>query len=185
MLTDSHAGPAQQGPMIIDGNGDLVWFLPLSPGSDTGLRAFNLHTWSYRGKDVLAWFQGAVVERPRARPLRVVRLQLQEGRPRSTPRTVTRATSTSSWSRPQGTALFTCYGQAPADLSRFGGAKHGTYFYGVVQEVDLSTGKLVFEWRSDDHVSLDQSYQAGVARRAPGTISISIRSTSTPPTASS
>ena len=60
---------------------------------------------------------------------------------------------------PQGTALFTCYGQAHADLSRYGGTRQGTYFYGVVQEVDLSTGKLVFEWRSDDHIGLDESYK--------------------------
>ena len=48
--------------MIVDGNGDLVWFLPLSPGADAGLRAFNLRTWTYKGKQVLGWFQGAVVE---------------------------------------------------------------------------------------------------------------------------
>ncbi len=28
-----------------------------------------------------------------------------------------------------------------------------------MQEVELSTGKLVFEWRSDDHIGLDESYK--------------------------
>jgi Arylsulfotransferase (ASST) len=158
VLTDSHAGPAQQGPMIVDGNGDLVWFLPLSPGADTGLRAFNLQAWTYKGRKVLGWFQGAVVEAhgqghyelfdsSYARAGQVYAKHGYQGDLHEFMIT------------PDGTALFTCYGQAHADLSRFGGPRHGSYFYGVVQEVELSTGRLVFEWRSDDHVGLDESYK--------------------------
>jgi hypothetical protein len=158
VLTDSHAGPAQQGPMIIDGNGDLVWFLPLSPGNDTGLRAFNLQTWTYKGKQVLGWFQGAVVEAHGqghyelfdSSYKKVADVYAKNGYQGDLHDFVV---------TPQGTALFTCYGQAHANLSRYGGPRQGTYFYGVVQEVDLSTGKLVFEWRSDDHIGLDESYK--------------------------
>ncbi len=156
VLTDSHAGPAQQGPMIIDANGDLVWFLPLSPGSDAGLRAFNLQTWSYSGKNVLCWFQGAVVEAHGQGSYelydssykKVAQVSAQNGFQGDLHEFVI---------TPEGTALFTCYGQAHADLSRYGGPHDGTYFFGVVQEVDLQTGKLVFEWRSDDHVPLAES----------------------------
>jgi Arylsulfotransferase (ASST) len=158
VLTDSHAGPAQQGPMIIDGNGELVWFLPLSPGSDTGLRAFNLQTWTYKGKQVLGWFQGAVVEAHGQGHYELVdsgynkvsEVRAQNGYQGDLHDFVM---------TPEGTVLFTCYGQASANLSRFGGPRHGSYFYGVVQEVDLGTGKLLFEWRSDDHVPLDESYK--------------------------
>jgi hypothetical protein len=158
VLTDSHAGPAQQGPMIIDGNGDLVWFLPLSAGSDTALRAFNLRSYSYRGENLLAWFQGAVVNAHGEGHYELYG---------STYEKFGQVYAKNGYQgdlhefmiTPAGTALFTCYGQASADLSRYGGAKQGTYFYGVVQEVDLGTGKLLFEWRSDDHVSFDQSYQ--------------------------
>jgi Arylsulfotransferase (ASST) len=157
VLTDSHAGPTQQGPMIIDGQGDLVWFLPLSPGTDAGLRAFNLRAWSYRGKDVLSWFQGAVVsahgqghyEVFDSSYNKIVEVRAQNGYQGDLHEFLITE---------QGTALFTCYGEAPADLSRFGGAKKGSYFYGVVQEVDLSTGKLIFEWRSDQHTELTDSY---------------------------
>ena len=158
VLTDSHAGPAQQGPMIIDGSGDLVWFLPLSPGTDTGLRAFNLQTWTYKGQQVLGWFQGAVVEAHGqghyelvdSSYKRVANIYAQNGYQGDLHDFVV---------TPQGTALFTCYGQAHANLSRYGGPRQGTYFYGVVQEVELSTGKLVFEWRSDEHIALDESCQ--------------------------
>ena len=57
-----------------------------------------------------------------------------------------------------GSALFTCYGQARADLSKVGGASAGSYYYGVMQEVDVATGHLLFEWRSEAHVGLDESY---------------------------
>ena len=158
VLTDSHAGPAQQGPMIIDGHGDLVWFQPLSPGTGSGLRAFNLQTWTYKGQKVLGWFQGTVVEAHGQGHYelfdpaytRVGEVYAQNGYQADLHEFVI---------TPAGTALFTCYGQAHSDLSRFGGPRHGTYFYGVVQEVELSTGKLVFEWRSDDHVGLDESYK--------------------------
>jgi hypothetical protein len=53
---------APQGPMIIDSNGDLVWFLDLSPGSDAGWRAFNFQVQSLAGEPVLTWFQGAAVD---------------------------------------------------------------------------------------------------------------------------
>ena len=157
VLTDSHAGPAQQGPMIIDGHGDLVWFLPLSPGADAGLRAFNLQTWPYRGQQVLGWFQGAVVNAHG-----VGHYELYD----STYKKVGDVYAQNGYQgdlhdfmiTPQGTALFTCYGQSLADLSRYGGSKRGIYFYGVVQEVDLSTGKVVFEWRSDHHIGFDESY---------------------------
>ena len=34
----------------------------------------------------------------------------------------------------------------------------GRYFYGVVQEVDIASGKVLFQWRSDEHVGFDESY---------------------------
>lgn len=59
----------------------------------------------------------------------------------------------------QGTALFTCYGQATGTLPAAEGPHQGTYFYGVIQEVDVATGKLLFQWRSDDHIPLSASHQ--------------------------
>jgi hypothetical protein len=157
VLTDSHAGPAQQGPMIIDSQGDLVWFLPLSPGTDAGLRAFNLRAWSYGGRDVLAWFQGAVVSAHGQGHYvlfdssynNVAEVMAQNGYYGDLHEFMV---------TPQGTALFTCYGEGSANLSRFGGPKKGTYFYGVVQEVELGSGKLLLEWRSDEHTDLGGSY---------------------------
>ena len=60
---------------------------------------------------------------------------------------------------PQGTALITIYNQVPYDLSSVGGPVNGQVLDGVVQEIDVATGKVVFEWHSLDHVPLADSYQ--------------------------
>ena len=59
---------------------------------------------------------------------------------------------------PQGTALITIYHGVPYDLSSVGGPKDGTVVDGIVQEIDVATGRVLFEWHSLDHVPLDESY---------------------------
>ena len=57
----------------------------------------------------------------------------------------------------RGTALITIYQQVTADLSSIGGPVDGQLVVGVVQELDIPTGKVLFEWRSDDHIPLTES----------------------------
>ena len=48
----------------------------------------------------------------------------------------------------------------PADLSGVGGPATSYAFDSVVQEIDVRTGKVVFQWHSLDHVPLSESLQA-------------------------
>jgi hypothetical protein len=59
---------------------------------------------------------------------------------------------------PQDTALITVYSAVRRDLSSVGGLKDGLAVQGIVQEIDIETGKLLFEWRSLDHIGLDETY---------------------------
>jgi len=59
---------------------------------------------------------------------------------------------------PQDTALITIYNAVPQDLSSFGGPKDGVAVEGIVQELDIETGEALFEWRSLEHVGLDETY---------------------------
>jgi hypothetical protein len=70
---------------------------------------------------------------------------------------------------PQGTALLTAYRTSRADLSSVGGPKRSWVLSGVAQEIDVATGKLLFEWDSLDHVPLTESHQgfAGATRSNP------------------
>jgi hypothetical protein len=60
---------------------------------------------------------------------------------------------------PWNTALITIYKQVPEDLSAYGGSADGSVYEGVVQEIDIATGKVLFEWDSLDHVPLSDSRQ--------------------------
>jgi hypothetical protein len=60
---------------------------------------------------------------------------------------------------PSNTALILAYTTATADLTSIGGPANQIVIDGVVQEIDIATGKVLFEWRSNDHVPYGQSEQ--------------------------
>jgi hypothetical protein len=59
----------------------------------------------------------------------------------------------------RNTALILAYTEATADLTSIGGPANQKVINGIVQEVDIRTGKVLFEWNSADHVSFAQSEQ--------------------------
>ncbi|PWI44883.1 arylsulfotransferase family protein [Streptomyces sp. ICBB 8177] len=60
---------------------------------------------------------------------------------------------------PWNTALLLAYKQRTADLTSIGGSSHQKVLDGVVQEVDIRTGKVLFQWDAADHVPYAQSEQ--------------------------
>ncbi len=56
-----------------------------------------------------------------------------------------------------GTALVTIYNPIPADLSALGGAAQGYILDGVFQEIEIETGKVLFQWNASDHIPLKTS----------------------------
>lgn len=156
IFMDSHGGSGAQGPMIIDSAGELVWFHPISkPRSTT--RAFNLRVQYWKGKPVLTWFDGAVVDEHGTGTDVIMDTSYKE---------IAQVRAGNGYVddlhafylTPEGTALISSYGVATADLSPYGGKTNGEYVYGVCQEIDLSSGKVLFEWRSDKDVGLGESY---------------------------
>jgi hypothetical protein len=152
----SYFGPGQQGPMILDGDGQLVWFKYVSASGDAS-RAFNLRVGTYLGQPVLTWFEGLVVsghgqghyEIADTSYSQVAVVEAGNGY---------KGDLHEFFLTPQGTAFLTCYGTGYADLRSLGGGKHAPYFYGVAQEVDVKTGRVLFQWRSDEHVAFADSY---------------------------
>jgi hypothetical protein len=60
---------------------------------------------------------------------------------------------------PGGTALMTIFQPTPYDLTSFGvNQPIGWVINGIFQEIDIRTGQVLFEWRSLDHVSLNETY---------------------------
>jgi hypothetical protein len=54
--------------------------------------------------------------------------------------------------------LLTAYRKTTADLTGIGGRSDNAILSGVVQEIDIATGKLLFSWDSLDHVDPSESY---------------------------
>lgn len=60
---------------------------------------------------------------------------------------------------PHGRALIISYDTATADLSSIGGPSDQAVINGIIQEIDVRTGKVLFSWNSADHVPFSQSEQ--------------------------
>ena len=69
-------------------------------------------------------------------------------------------TCTSSRSRRRGTALITAYEPLECDLAGYGGRARSAVTDSVVQEIDIATGLVRYEWSSLDHVPLSASYSS-------------------------
>jgi hypothetical protein len=149
----------QMGPLIVDNQGEVIWFHP------TKLGVLNFRVQRYRGRPVLTWWQG------------VSRKGVGRGRYEiydTSYRRIAEVRAGNGFSgdlhefliTPRGTALIPVYTRVRRDLSALGGAKNGSVYDNVVQEIDLGTGKVLFQWRSLDHVGLDESYVKDVPKKA-------------------
>jgi hypothetical protein len=149
-----YAGPGQYGPMIIDGEGRLVWFKPIPKGS----RAADLRVQSYEGHPVLTWWQeplaaagrhdgGIVIADSSYRTIKIVRAGNGY-----------QPDLHAFQIAPNGTAVFTVYDAIRCDLRTHKGPADGAMADTLFQEVDLKTGLVRYEWHSLDHVSLSDSY---------------------------
>jgi len=57
------------------------------------------------------------------------------------------------------TALIISYATATANLTKIGGPADQTVINGIVQEINIKTGKVLFQWNSAKHVPYAQSEQ--------------------------
>ncbi len=157
VLITPAAGP---GPVVVDNAGSPVWV-----HSTPGKRALNLRVGTYQGAPVLTWWEGAIVNGTGQGEyvlvdgsyVEVARIHAANGLQGDLHEFITTA---------EGTALFTVYAPRPtpgATLAVSSASPETSpgipqLLESIVQEVDMATGDLLFEWHSADHVSPDESY---------------------------
>jgi hypothetical protein len=156
-------GPGDAGPMILDERGRLVWFLDLPRQR----KAFDFRVQTFEGRPVLTWWQGrirsghglgkGVILDSSYRQIATVRAG------NFGPTDLHEFVLT-----PRGTALVTVYERVPWDLSPVGLSPNGTALEGVVEEIDVRTGRLLWQWRSLDHVALPETLYAPPPRMRRG-----------------
>jgi len=137
--------------LIVDDRGEVVWFRPLPAVFG---RAMDLKVQSYKGSPVLTW-----METPGEFASEYVIAD-------STYREIARIRAANGYDgdhhefhiSPQDTALITIYSPVPTDLTPVGGPLNGLAWQGIIQELDIETGEVIFEWRSLEHVGFDETY---------------------------
>jgi hypothetical protein len=159
MVGPGSSPPVPSGPMIVDGRGELVWFRPLP--AHTWLT--NLQVRSYRGRPVLTWWEGklvngygvgeAVIADTGYRE--IARVKAMNGRTMDLHEFQL---------TPDGRALFTCTPHtATVDVSSLGGPSSAQALESIFQEVDVAGGRLIREWRSLDHIPAAETYRTTFA----------------------
>ncbi len=143
----------QPGPMILDPQGHLVWFLALHHHA-----ALNVQVQSYQGRSVLTFWEGYVIS-----PGVGVGTGMILDHSYNTIATVNAGNGYQTdlhefQITPQGTALITAYAPVKANLRSVGGPRKGEVLDSIVQEVDIASGKVLWEWHAYGHVHLAESY---------------------------
>ena len=142
----------QSGPLIVDGTGEPVWFAADNTGNVTDFRVQQLG-----GRPVLTWWQGRAVLGTGEGVVQVV-----DGNYR--PVTTIRGGNGYALDfhettiTPQGTLLSIVYNPVRRDLRFIGGPREARVIDSVIQEIDIATGLVLFEWHSLGTIGLRESY---------------------------
>jgi Arylsulfotransferase (ASST) len=148
-----YQGKGSPGPMITDQAGNLVWFHPI-PAGDT---ATNFQVLQYEGKPVLTWWQGHVLE--------VGFGQGEDVLYNSSYQHVATIFAGNGYHAdlheirvtPQGTAWIDMFDPIHMNLTAAHGEANGVLTDSVVQEIDIRTGLVMWEWHALGHVALSES----------------------------
>ena len=153
------SGPGARGPLLLDQTGEPVWCRPTAPSV-----ALNFRAAVYRGKPVLTWWEGrtehglgdgvhVIVDETYRE---IARLPAGGGRHADLHEFII---------TDRGTALVTAWEPVSMDLRPIGGLGNGVVIDGIVQELELPSGRVLFEWRSLSDVDIRESH-TGITDRA-------------------
>jgi hypothetical protein len=153
----------QGGSMILDNDGQPVW-LRILQNEDMDMMNFRVQ--SYKDEPVLTWWEGYYTGYGQREYV------IFDGSYRE----IARFTAANGYNgdhhefliSPQDTALISIYEGVPWDLSYIGGARRGVVWQCIVQELDIQTGEVLFEWRSIDHVALEETCVTPLQDGRPG-----------------
>ncbi len=142
------------GPEILNSSGQVVWFHAVP----TGEEASDFRAQTYDGRPVLTWWQGTGLGGLASGVDYIYNDHYQQ---------IGEVQAGNGYSAdgheflitPWNTALILAYTTATANLTSIGGPADQTVIDGIVQEIDIRTGKVLFQWNSSDHVPYSESEQ--------------------------
>jgi hypothetical protein len=134
----------QTGPLMLDNRGQVVWFLPVEAEGTTDFRVQR-----YRGRPVLTWWTSRPKDGDGSR-----RYTLYD----NSYRLVTHVLAGNGLVGDMHEFTITARNSALMTFYRNTRLKGRKILEGGVQEVDIRTGRVLFQWNSLDHVRLLESY---------------------------
>jgi hypothetical protein len=149
------AGPGQDGCVILDNTGQPVWLRLLQ---NEGMDVMAFRAQAYKGETVLTWWEGYHTGHGQGEYVifdhsyrEIARFGAGNGY---------EGDHHEFLITPEDTALITIYSKVERDLSGVGGPVGGVVLDGIVQEIDIESGEVLFEWHSLEHIGLEESYYA-------------------------
>ena len=147
------AGAGQDGPTIFDQNGRVVYFKRVPKFKS----AFDFRVQQYKGEPVLTYWEGGVYHGQGDGEGVIMNNAYKE---------IERVHAGNGYKMDfheftlsrDNTALILIYQPIEADLRKVGGSKRGSVLEGIVQEIDIPTGLVMYEWHSLGNISPKESY---------------------------
>jgi hypothetical protein len=153
ILTTTGPGPGRYGPLIYTPQGRLVWFAQLAGGE----AAENLNEQTYEGRRALTWWRGYVLSLGFGQGEDLVMDSRYRVLARVAGANGLKADLHDFQLAGHGVAYNTAYNPIRCDLRAVRGVANGTIDDTAIQEIDLRTGLVRWEWHSLDHVGAAES----------------------------
>ncbi len=156
LMLAPYQGKGSPGPMITEQNGSLVWFHPLGAGDEST----SLKLQQYEGKPVLTWWQGRILEVGFGQGEDVIYntayqkvASVRAGNGYDADLHEFRLT-------PEGTAWIDVFDPIYMNLTAYHGLSNGIINDSVIEEVDVKTGLVMWQWHALGHIPISESHTA-------------------------
>ena len=141
-------GPLQNGPMILNSAGKMIWFQPL-PANEL---ATDFRVQTLNGQPVLTWWQGYTNNGSGRGEGVIYNTQYQQIGTVQAGNGLQGMDLHEFLVTPQGDAYIV--GVSPVHYANMGRPLMDS----VIQEIDIKTGLVLFEWHALDHIPITQSF---------------------------
>jgi hypothetical protein len=149
-----YQGKGSPGLMIAEQNGGLVWFHPLPAGES----ATSLKLQRYEGRTVLTWWQGRILEVGFGQGEDVIYNTSYQKVAAVRAGNGYHADLHEFRITPEGTAWIDVFDPIYMNLSSAGGRSDGVITDSVIEEVDIKTGLVMWQWHALGHIPIGESH---------------------------
>jgi hypothetical protein len=153
VFTTNGPGPGQYGPLIYSPQGRLLWFDQMPEGE----AAEDLSQQTYEGRRDLTWWRGHVLSLGFGQGEDVVMNSSYQVVAHVSGGNGLPADLHEFQLAGDHVAYITAYNPIHCDLSTVGGSARGAIIDTAIQQIDMRTGLVRWEWHSLDHVAASES----------------------------